>query len=142
MNPRNTTTGIHFRDLPSDYLGLVGVFMPRPLHDVVDVENATEIIDAMAGHELSVDQQDYLDLLSDLVEKYESAHRAPRNRKSPLKIVKALLDEHQLNASDLGRLLGDRTLGPKILSGQRKLSKSHIKALSKRFALDPACFLE
>ena len=142
MSRRKKAT-VEFRDLPSDYHELVRVFMPRPLHDRVDVENATELIDALAGHDLNEDQEDYLDLLSDLVDKYEREHRtAPRARHSPLKLLKALLDEHEMNASDLGRLLGDRSLGPKILGGQRKLSKAHIKIVSERFALDPACLLD
>jgi antitoxin component HigA of HigAB toxin-antitoxin module len=44
--------------------------------------------------------------------------------------------------SDLGRLLGDRSLRPKILNGQRALSKAHIKILAKHFKVSPAVLLD
>jgi len=46
-----------------------------------------------------------------------------------------------MNASQLGELLGNRSLGSKILTGKRELSKSHIGTLSKRFNVDPGLFL-
>ena len=45
------------------------------------------------------------------------------------------------NASDLGRLLGERSLGPKILSGQRELSKAHIRKLADHFGVSAGLFL-
>ncbi len=47
-----------------------------------------------------------------------------------------------MNVSDLGRLLGDRSLGPKILNGDRALSKAHIKLLAKHFNVSPAVLLD
>jgi hypothetical protein len=40
--------------------------------------------------------------------------------------------------SDLGRLLGDRVLGSKILRGERTLSKDHIRKLRERFKVNAA----
>ena len=36
-----------------------------------------------------------------------------------------------MSASDLGRLLGQRELGPKIVSGARELSKENIRKLMR-----------
>ena len=47
-----------------------------------------------------------------------------------------------MNASDLGRLLGQRQLGAKILSGDRDLSKAHIQTLAAHFGVSPAVFLK
>jgi antitoxin component HigA of HigAB toxin-antitoxin module len=47
-----------------------------------------------------------------------------------------------MNASDIGRLLGDRSLGPKILNGDRALSKSHIKILAQHFNVSPAVLFD
>lgn len=71
-----TATRTKFARLPRDYHGLVTMFMPRALHDEIDYENTVEVIDALAGHELSDDQELYLDTLSTLVEAYESEHHA------------------------------------------------------------------
>ena len=45
--------------------------MPRPIHDKVAYANAVEIIDALAGHKLSKDQEDYLEAMALFVREYE-----------------------------------------------------------------------
>ena len=59
---------------PKDYAGLCRLLMPRPIRDRADYENVVEITDAMAGHKLTPDQEDYFDLLCRLIEDYEKAH--------------------------------------------------------------------
>jgi len=137
-----TATKNNFRRLPKTYGGLVAVLPPRPIHDDVDLANATEMIDRLAGFNLSADQEDYLEALSTFVEAYE-AERFPidDSRITPLDALKALLGEHDMTASDLGRLLGNRTLGAAILSGRRNLSKAHIKKLAEHFKVEPGLFL-
>ena len=46
-----------------------------------------------------------------------------------------------MSESDLGRLLGDRSLGHRILAGERELSKAHIRTLAAHFRLNPAALL-
>jgi HTH-type transcriptional regulator/antitoxin HigA len=135
------TRSMDFRRMPTDYAGLVGLFPPRPIHDKADLANATEIIDAMAGHDLTPDQEDYLDVLSDLVAKYEEA-RSPlrRKRTTPLERLRYVVEQAGMTASDLGRLLGNRGLGSLILRGRRQLSKTHIRILAEHFLLDAGYF--
>lgn len=52
------------------------------------------------------------------------------------------MEDRGLTASDLGRLLGERSLGPKVLNGDRALSKAHIKILAKHFRVSPAVLLD
>ena len=87
-------------------------------------------------------QQQYLDTLSTLVEVYEAAHHAiDTSDISPIEILQSMMDEHGMTASDLGRLLGDRAVGSKIIRGQRQLSKTHIKILAGHFKVSPNLFL-
>jgi HTH-type transcriptional regulator/antitoxin HigA len=132
-----------FAEVPETYEALCRVHLPRPIHDKIDLENTTELVDFLAGHDLNKDQADYLDLLSELVEEYEDKHTPYKGRKSsPLSIVKYLLEENGLNASDLSRLLGtDRTMGAKILRGERALTVDHMKKLGRRFAVAPGMFV-
>ena len=120
----------------------MAVLPPRPIRDDVDLANATEIIDRLAGFALNADQEDYLEALSTFVEAYE-AQRFPMDdsRITPLDALKAPLGEHGMTASDLGRLLGYRTLGAAILAGRRDLSKAHIKKLAEHFKVEPGVFL-
>jgi len=129
--------------IPKTYVDLVKQFMPRPLHDDVDFSNALLVLDSMAGFEMNIDQEDYFDAIATFVEKYEAEHHAIDNpRMTPVKLIRSLLKEHRMSESDLGRLLGDRSLGHRILSGQRELSKAHIRILAKYFALNPAVLLQ
>lgn len=132
-----------FKALPRTYTELVAMLPPRPIHDDADLANATEVIDRLAGHALNADQEDYLEALSTFVEAYEQ-ERYPISdgRVSPLEALKFLLDENGETASDLGRLLGNRTLGSAILAGKRSLSKAHIKKLAERFKVEPGLFFE
>ena len=130
------------RQIPEDYAALVAMLPPRPIHDDVELAGATEMIDRLAGFALNADQEDYLDALSTFVEAYEAA-RFPLEhpRITPLEALKALLAEHGMNASDLGGLLHNRTLGAAIVSGRRALSKAHVKLLADYFKVEPGLFL-
>lgn len=56
-------------------------------------------------------------------------------------MLKHLLEANDLNASDLGRILGQRELGSKLLRRERQISKSHAKTLGERFGLRAEVFL-
>ena len=61
--------------LPATYAELIARFPLRPLHDEVDHDNALEIADALVGSvDLTDDQADYLDVLTDIIQKYKT-HR-------------------------------------------------------------------
>ena len=129
-------------DIPESYGELVGLFMPRPLHDDVDYRNALAVLDAMAGFKMNPDQQDYFEAIATFIEKYEAEHHAIDAAKmTTVELLRSLMDEHGMTESDLGRLLGDRSLGHRILTGQRELSKAHIRILAEHFSLNPAALL-
>ena len=142
MKTLKTPTKKDLRRLPKTYGPLVALLPPRPIHDSVDLGNAMEMIDRLAGFDLNADQEDYLEALSTFVEAYE-AQRFPidDSRIAPLDALKALLGEHGMTASDLGRVLGNRTLGTAILGGHRHLSKANIKKLAEHFKVEPGLFL-
>ncbi|MCY2930428.1 MAG: transcriptional regulator [Planctomycetota bacterium] len=136
------TKALTHDDIPESYAELVGLFMPRPLHDEVDYRNALAVLDAMAGFEMNADQEDYFEAIAVFVEKYEAEHHALAVAKmTPVELIRSVMAEHDMSESDLGRLLGDRSLGHRILSGERELSKAHIRTLAEHFALDPAALL-
>jgi antitoxin component HigA of HigAB toxin-antitoxin module len=60
--------------LPKTYGELVAALPPRPIHDALDLANASEMIDRLAGFDLNADQEDYLEALSVFVEAYEADH--------------------------------------------------------------------
>jgi HTH-type transcriptional regulator/antitoxin HigA len=140
---KTTRSKIQFAGLPEDYNGLCRVHVPRPIRDKVDFDNVTEITDALAGHELTTDQEDYFDLLCRLIEDYENEHaRLAAPKVSGLDALRHLLEAHEMNAADLSRLLGaHRTLGAMILRGERQLTLSHVRKLSEHFGVPADLFL-
>jgi HTH-type transcriptional regulator/antitoxin HigA len=138
------TTSIVSKPLPKTYAELVRMLPPRTIHDDVDLDNVTEVIDRLAvlDHPTK-DQADYLDTLSTLVVAYENLHHSLEvSHLSPLETLKFLLKERNMSGSDLGRILGQRQLGSAILRGDRQLSKSNILKLAAYFGVSPEVFLE
>jgi len=139
---KNRTT-LAFAKMPKTYDSLVREFgAPRVLHDKIDLDNASEIVEAMAGHDLTPDQEDYFDLLSDLVDQYDREHNPVLlGKASPAEVLRFLIDQHGMTASALGELLGDRALGSRVLRGERELSKAHIRTVSAHFKINPALLI-
>ena len=81
-------------------------------------------------------------MLDRLIEDYEDTyHGLGVSEKTPLERLAALVSEARLSASDLGRLLGNRSLGSLLLTGRRELSKAHIRILAEHFKLNAGYFL-
>lgn len=132
-----------FAALPKDYTGLCQRYVPRPLHDAADYAAARQAIEPLLGFEdrLNADQQDYLEAISSFIESYDEA-RVKWPKSTPLDTLKFLLDQHGMSAADLSRALGsDRSLGPKLLRGDRRLTVDHIRTLARRFNVEPGNLL-
>lgn len=139
---KTTVSNLEFSRLPKDYAGLCRLLTPRPIHDRVELQNVSEMADAMAGHRLSADQEDYFDLLCRLIEDYEK-ERVKAPRVSGRAALEHLLEARCMNATDLARLLRvHRTLGGMILRGERKLTLNHVRILSRYFRVSADAFLE
>jgi HTH-type transcriptional regulator / antitoxin HigA len=127
------------------YMELIHQFPLRPLRTAAEYDAAQRVLDTLAVRDeatLTSGESDYLDVLSDLVEKYDDVHhQMPLNAGTPLERLRHLIEQSGMSASDLGRLLGTRTLGTALLAGKRELSKTHIRTLSEHFKVDPGYFL-
>jgi len=135
-------TKLAFKAMPKSYQGLLSRHMLRPIHDKIDYENALEILDVLAGHKLSRDQEDYFEALALLVEAYEAAHLAGLGAQRGLPLLRHLMEENKISAAALSRLLdADRSLGVRILSGERNLTIEHVKKLAARFRVPAEVFL-
>jgi antitoxin component HigA of HigAB toxin-antitoxin module len=139
-----TATGTQsFSALPKDYLGLCQRYVPRPIHDATEYATARQAIEPLFGFEdrLNADQTDYLEAVSSFIEAYDQA-RVKWPEATPLNTLKFLIEQHEMSAADLSRLLGsDRSLGPKLLRGERRLTVGHIRTLARRFKVEPGVLL-
>ena len=65
-----------------------------------------------------------------------------RDTLKPIELLKHLMEENNMNTSELGYVLGSRGLASEVLNGKRGLSKTLIAKLSRRFGVDPVLFLQ
>jgi antitoxin component HigA of HigAB toxin-antitoxin module len=131
--------------LPGQFADLVREMPPSAIADEAQHESTVEMIDRlMASGRLTRGQALYLETLVQLVQAYEASHNpVGRPRDGGIGLLRHLLDENDLSASDLGRLLGVHpSMGSKILSGERSLTVDHVKTLGARFRVSPGAFLE
>ncbi|MDX2227019.1 MAG: helix-turn-helix domain-containing protein [Verrucomicrobiae bacterium] len=129
------------QDLPETYEGLCRHFLPRPIHDPVQYRNTCAIAGIFAGHDLNKDQEDYFELLCELIETYEKP-LSPEPTLKPLDLLAFLMEQHQINGSDLAKWLHvDRSLVSRIFNGERQLTVNQIKTLGQKFGVSPALFI-
>jgi len=131
--------------LPGRFDDLVALMPPQAILDDVHLENTVEMIDRlMASGRLTKGQASYMETLVQLVQAYEASHHAiDCSGISGLDSLKHLLEQSEMNASDLARLLDmHASMGSKILKGDRSLTVEHIKKLAKRFKVRPEMFFD
>ena len=112
--------------------------MPRVIHDDVELANVTEIIDLMAGHKLSRDQNDYLDTLAALAADYEDQRLAALPKLQPHEFLAAHLGNIGMSVSKWGELIGiDRSTASRLIRGERSLNANHIRNTAKALGIAP-----
>lgn len=118
------------------------------IHDQEDYDRALALMDEL------VDDYDanklLIDLLSASIERWEDRaeefadfNKAVASMDPGIAVVKTLMSQHGLGVADMPEL-GSKANVSKLLNGAegKKLTRQHIEALSRRFALSPALFFE
>jgi HTH-type transcriptional regulator/antitoxin HigA len=127
------------RGVSDDYLHLVMRFPLAPIRGERHFKEAVAMVDELSiidEEKLTAGQVDYLLVLSDLVERYEDGHFAEKAAfKDGVAALAYLMEQRGMNTSDLGRLLGSRSLGSAILRRERELSKGHVVKLAGYFGV-------
>jgi HTH-type transcriptional regulator/antitoxin HigA len=136
-----TQTSMPRAKIPKTYAGLMGLHLLRPIRDQVDADNAAEMIDQLAGHTLNAEQADYLDLLSDLYEKWEST-QFPLSRTTGSELLCLVLAERNEGATNLAKLIGiDVSLAYRLLRGERQLTATQIRKVADTYGMNPVALL-
>ena len=130
-------------DIPDVWFELLtGLYDLRPIHTKKEHEAALKALKTiMRVPNRNSDQNDYIKQLANTIADYEAQKYRDQIEHDPVGNLKYLTEQHNMSSSDLGRLLGNRSLGSLILNGHRNLSKEHIRKLSKHFHVNPSVFL-
>lgn len=124
------------------YLMLVRRFPLRPIRSGADLDRAVAMVDSLLDRgELNPDEADYLEVLADLIEKYESAEHPPSHLPAGA-MLEHLMEARSLSRSQLAAESGleEATISA-ILSGTQSPDRDLIVGLSRYFQVSPAVFL-
>jgi len=127
--------------ISKSYLRLVRAFPLRPLRSEEELDRAIAVIDSLLDREdLDPAEADYLDVLADLVERYETEHD-PIGDVSDADLLAHLIDARGVTQADVARgtRIAVSTIS-EVLSGKRTLSRTHIGKLARYFGVDPGVF--
>jgi HTH-type transcriptional regulator/antitoxin HigA len=113
---------------------------PRLIRNDAELAEYTQaLFDLTAKADPSPDEEEAIELMTLLVERYESA-RFPVPEAEPADVLRALLEWNGLSQRDIAPELGGECTVSLVLSGKRQLSRDHIARLSRRFNVAPAVF--
>ena len=90
--------------------------------------------------QLTEQERDYFEVLSKLVEVYESQWQEEKEVE-PRDLVAFLMEQNNLTQTDLIPEFGSSSRASEYLSGKRDLSLAQILKLAKRFRLSPTAFI-
>lgn len=138
------TRDIHEK-LPGRFEALVERMPPQAIMDELQYANTIEMVDRlMASGKLTKGQELYMETLVQLVQAYETQHLGINTADiHGIEALQHVLDENDMNASDLARLLGVHpSMGSKILKGERSLTVEHLRKLADRFKVRPGLFMD
>jgi HTH-type transcriptional regulator / antitoxin HigA len=140
MASRKTLTAA--AHVPDVYLDLIRCFPLRPIRSDVELDQAIAMMNTLLDRAaLDPAEQDYLDVLGDLVERYEhQAHPIPDVGDGDM--LRFLMDQKGVKVVNLVRGAGiaPATLA-EVLAGKRQLNRAQISKLARYFQVAPAVFL-
>ena len=123
------------------YLELVLDFPLRPIRTDKELDAATRVIHSLVDLvTLSGPERDYLEVLTDLVETYETEHE-PVEPVSDSEMLQFLLETKGITQAIAAKGAGiaESTVS-EVLSGKRKLNRKQIGKLATYFRVEPSAF--
>jgi len=127
--------------LQARYLELVRQFPLRPIRSDEELDEAVRMIDGLLSRrDLEPEEKDYLEVLGDLVERYETdAH--PMTPVSDAEMLRHLLEAKGVGRAELCAVTGiaESTISG-VLKGKRSLNRDHIGKLARYFKVPPDVF--
>ena len=123
------------------YLDLIHQFPLRPIRSDEELDDAIRVIDSLIDQDgLTKAEQDYLDVLGDLVEVYE-AETIPNKPATDAERLQFLIETKGVSQAGVAKGTGIAvSTVSEVLSGKRKLNRRQIGKLVKYFHVGPGVF--
>ncbi|MDB5352818.1 MAG: putative transcription regulator containing domain [Planctomycetota bacterium] len=128
---------------PADdrYFALVRAFPLRPIKSEVDLQGAIAVLDSLLDRRDRTEaEDDYLDVLGDLVEKYEDEH-VPMPSLTDADLLRNLIENRGLTSDDVSAGTGISAPAlADLLAGNRVLDRAEIESLARFCRVKPSIF--
>jgi HTH-type transcriptional regulator/antitoxin HigA len=123
------------------YLDLVRQFPLRPIRSDRELDKAVKMIDSLLSRtSLLPEEEDYLDVLGDLVKRYES-ETYPIASVSDAEMLSHRIEAKCVTQTEVSESTGIAVSTiSEILAGKRALNRTHIDKLARYFKISAAVF--
>lgn len=123
------------------YLELVRAFPLRPIRTSAELDAAIAVVDSLLDQDrLSAPEQDYLEVLSDLIETHED-EAVPMKPASDVDMLWFLIESRGVTQAAVAKQVGipESTIS-EVLAGKRTLHRKQIGKLARYFHVEPGVF--
>ena len=140
--PTRSTSATRDATIRDTYLSLIRRYPLRPIGSEESLDQAIAMANSLLDREdLDPDEEGYLDVLGDLIHKYEQSEH-PIPALSDAEMLRHLIEMKETTQAKVSEATGIATSTvSEILAGKRGLNRKHIAALARFFAVSPAIFL-
>ena len=128
--------------IPKAYLRLVGRFLLRPIDNDQELAEATALAEELCDRtDLLPEEEQYLDVLGDLIEAYEDKI-CPIRDVSAAEMLRFLIDQRGVTQQTVSKETGiaNSTITA-LLKGGREMTRKHIVTFARYFGVEPGVFL-
>ncbi|MGH9760110.1 MAG: helix-turn-helix domain-containing protein [Blastocatellia bacterium] len=124
------------------YSRLLGRILPKvPKTEAENERLLEEVNQLMDRDKLSPEEGAILELLAVAIEAFEKdCYPVPKS--APHELLRFLMEENDLRQRDMLEIFGARSTVSEVLAGKRAITKHQAVALGKRFAVEPAAFID
>ncbi len=117
------------------------IHYPKNLKEYDKMVNKLDELLNIVGDDENHRLMGLIDIISHLIEEYESKKMAKQKMPTGIDALKFLMETHQLHQSDLSEI-GSQGVVSEIIKGKRQLNFRQIKLLAKKFSVDPSTFID
>ena len=126
------------------YARLLAKVAPRVIRTEEENDRALAMVESLMEKgecNLTPEEGELLDLLTNLIRDYEAEVCPPRGKSKPHEMVGFLLEQRGLAPKDLWQVVGSKSRVSEILGGKRSMTKEQAKKLAEFFHVGVGLFI-
>jgi HTH-type transcriptional regulator / antitoxin HigA len=124
------------------YINLLSEYQPKLIKTEAENEEALAMVEKLMHlSNRTPEQQELYELLIVLIEKFEHEFYQPQLETNPRSILTFLMEQRDMQASDLVNIFGSIAAVTDILTGKTQIDRSSAELLGELFHVDSMLFI-